>query len=414
MATGRVAGHGGHQEAQAQAADGPAHERVLLERELRDLLGGVWDALDVPGFMWLASVLGRPDSLLPERFSEYRLLYSLNITRTTRYLADILIPSVARAAPEWMPAPLSPFVFHPSRVEAHRDHNRSWTTHPHEAWLFVNGILTDKDVARLNAAYLADLFHRPITVIQNSTDGLVDDLRECVSEKAFGRTGEAATVAFPAIYDAIKDEERQRVVVIAHSQGTLIVAVVLRLMKLIYQPDGRADSRAAVPDAVRQAVRNAGIGLDIGDFDPIRREDLAKLELYCFANCATHMRYVDAAAGQPVIESFGNEHDIVARLGMLAPDPVRWGIEIDGPRYVRPSAWGHLLNRHYLRAIDRAQRRGHRRGPAENGAEPYVLTDPDAWPERHQPRLYRYLNGGDPISGSALSTSGANGATRSR
>ncbi len=414
MLTGRVARNGRHQKAPARGADGPAPERVVLKRELRDLLGGVWDALDVPGFAWLASVLGWPNSLLPERFSEYRLLYSLDIPRTLRYLADISIPSVARAAPEWVPAPLSPFVFHPSRVEAHRDHNRSWTSHSREAWLFVNGILTDADVAQLNATYLADLFHRPITVVQNATDGLLDDLSECVSEKAFDRTGEAATVAFPAIYDAITDAEKQRVVVIAHSQGTLIAAVVLRLMKLIYRPDGHAGARASVPDSVRQAVRDAGIGLDIGDFDPLSLGDLAKLELYCFANCATHMRYVDAAARQPRIESFGNEHDIVARLGMLAPNPVRWGIEIDGPRYLAPGAWGHLLNRHYLRAIDRTQRRGHKRGPAQSGPAPYVLLDPDAWPEPHQPHLYRYLNGGHPVPASAPSTPGANGATRTR
>jgi hypothetical protein len=240
--------------------------------------------------MWLASVLGWPDSLLPERYSEYRLLYSLNIPRTLCYLADILIPSVARAAPEWVPAPLSPFFFHPSRVEAHRDHNRSWTSHPHEAWLFVNGILTDEEVEQLNAAYLADLFHRPVTIIQNSTDGLLDDLRECVDEKAFGRTGEATTTAFPAIYDAIKDENKERVVLVAHSQGTLIAAVVLRLMKLIYRPEDRSRVPASVPHAVRQAVRDAGIGLDLGDFAPINHEDLKKLELYCFANCATHMR----------------------------------------------------------------------------------------------------------------------------
>ena len=48
--------------------------------------------------------------------------------------------------------------------------------------------------------------------------------------------GEAATVAFPAIYDALKDPQKERVVVVAHSQGTLIAAVVLRLMEFIYRP----------------------------------------------------------------------------------------------------------------------------------------------------------------------------------
>ena len=36
-------------------------------------------------------------------------------------------------------------------------------------------MMTDDHVAQINAAYLSHLFHRPITIIQNSTDsGLVD------------------------------------------------------------------------------------------------------------------------------------------------------------------------------------------------------------------------------------------------
>ena len=71
-----------------------------------------------------------------------------------------------------------------------------------------------------------------------------------------------------------------------------------------------------------------------------------------------------AADGRPLpwIESFGNENDIVARLGMLAPRPEQWGIRINGPRYERHGAWGHMLNEHYLKEIERRQKRG--RGPA--------------------------------------------------
>ena len=63
--------------------------------------------------------------------------------------------------------------------------------------------------------------------------------------------------------------------------------------------------------------------------------ELAKLEVYCFANCANTMPYIGAWDGRPApwIENFGNEHDIVARLGMLAPRAEYWGIDIAGPRY---------------------------------------------------------------------------------
>ena len=60
--------------------------------------------------------------------------------------------------------------------------------------------------------------------------------------------------------------------------------------------------------------------INLGDFEPLTGEELAKLEVDCFANCANTMPYIGAWDGRPVpwIENFGNQNDIVARLGMLA------------------------------------------------------------------------------------------------
>jgi len=370
---------------------------VVHDRRFADLVGGVVDALRIPGLFWIPSVAGWPHSWLPVRHSEYELAYGLDVARTARYLADVLIPSMPVYAPDWFPEPVAPLFFHPSRVDQHGDQYGDLTSNPREAWLFVNGILTDKDVAQVNADYLADLFHRPVKMLQNSTDGFVEDLAKCADEKTFRRIGEASTVSFPALYDALKDASKQRVVLIAHSQGTLISAVMLRLIELIYVPDGRARRRRPIGAAARKAVRDAGVGLDMEDFEPLTTDELARLELYCFANCATQMRYVDAKRRIPWIESFGNQYDIVARLGVLAPAPRKRGIVIDGPRYERKRAWGHLLNRHYLRAIDHRQRTGNKLGPVDDTAEPFVLLDPAAWPDELQPRLFRYINGGEPI-----------------
>ena len=122
--------------------------------------------------------------------------------------------------------------------------------------------------------------------------------------------------------------------------------------------------------------------------------ELAKLEVYCFANCANTMPYIGAWDGRPVpwIENFGNEHDIVARLGMLAPRAEHWGIDIAGPRYEHRGAWGHLLNEHYLAAIERCQKSGRRPG-GDGTSAPYELVGGavDA-----APRLFGYINGGVP------------------
>lgn len=53
---------------------------------------------------------------------------------------------------------------------------------------------------------------------------------ECASEK-LGATGEDVDNGFHVLLDAIADPQKKRVVLICHSQGTLIAAVVLRLIK---------------------------------------------------------------------------------------------------------------------------------------------------------------------------------------
>jgi len=312
--------------------------------------------------------------------------------RALGYLADILIPSVPRTPPPFTPPLLQRLSWHPSLILQRGDHHNSYTSHPDEAWFFVNGIMTNDALAQVNAAYLAYLFHRPITLIQNSTGGLAEDLLECALDKAWGRTREAATKTFPAVYDALKDPRKTRVVLVAHSQGTIIAGVVLRFMeRLIERRPRELELRPAGPEPVYPD----DMPLDPADFDPLEPSEIAKLEVYCFANAATTMRYVTTHEGAPVpwIESYGNQFDIVARLGVLAPNPDKRGVRIDGPRYERKAAWGHQLGDHYLQGIDRAQKQGRKRGPKTQTAAPYVLLNPDEFPGA-VPRLYQYLNGG--------------------
>jgi len=376
-------------------------------RELCHLVRGVHDALDIKPPLWLRSILGPPPWLPLKRFSEFGLLYPWRPIRAATYLADILVPSLPVTPPAWLPEVIAWPFLHPSKIQQRPDHNGNWTSYPREAWFFINGILTNDAVAQLNTAYLAYLFHRPITLVQNSTGGAIEDLVECAADKAFGATGEAATKAFPPIYDALKDPDKQRVVVIAHSQGTIIAGVVLRFMRLLYRrAEEQTDSRAARrepllgrADAEPEDVLPDDMPLDPTDFEALTDDEVAKLELYCLANCATRMRYLDERVdGRPIpwIESYGNQFDIVARLGGLAPNRKESGVEIDGPRYERRGAWGHLLNEHYLRGIEQAQKSGRKRGPRRESADPYVLINASEHSDAEVPRFFRYINGGSP------------------
>jgi hypothetical protein len=380
-----------------EIAESPEDWTIRHAPEWSELIAAVKAAVWFSPLDWPRSIFGNVSSMRKAPYSEYDLLWSGNIPRLTRYLADILIPSVPGRAPGWLRPPLSSLLFHRSHElkDAGRAPKRPFAG---EQWFFINGILTNEDIARINAAYLVDLFHRPVTVLWNSTDGLGVDLLECTTEK-LGATGEDVDSAFHPLLDAIASKANKRIVLISHSQGTIITAVLLRLMRGVYErtmSGKRRDLSKSDREAIRHQAAEEGLAVDPSRLKPVTSAEIAKLEVYCFANCASEMNYLDPALELPKIESYGNEHDLVARLGMLAPDAQECDIQIAGPRFVHRGMWGHLLNAHYLIDIDKARRRQATHGNAPAGAAPYVLIEGTA-PAGAIPHLFRYLNGGEAI-----------------
>jgi hypothetical protein len=375
-----------------------------------DLAAITMDALRIRPPRYIASLLGNPCSWLPpyRRFSEYTALNPWRPLRTAKTLFNWSVPSLPLAPPPLGPELIKALFYQPSVVLQRPDHVSSYTSFPEEHWFFINGILTNDVVAQLNSACLAQLFHRPVTMIQNSTDSLGIDLLQCALGKQWRHMTEPAIVAFPVIYDALVNPHKSRVVVVAHSQGTIILANVLAWLYSVVEAQeqpGEAVGRQPRAKMLRaggyapwEIVYPDRSRLDLDDFDRLSLADLRKLEVYCFATCANTMpHFMPAQADSPAlprIEHFANEHDIVARLGMLAPEPTRHEIRIEGPMYVQPKTWGHLLNEHHLFEIERLQRRGRKKGGA-GGACPFVLKKGSA-PAETTPRLYDYINGGVP------------------
>ena len=396
----------------SEATESPEIPESPLQQTSRDwdnLLGIAFDALRINPLRYLSSIFGPPRTWLPpfSRYSEFKIIDLWRPGRTAKFLANTWIPSIPRTPPTFGPPLLNSLFWQPTVILQRPDHNGSYTAFPDEAWFFVNGIMTNDSVAQINSAYLAYLFHRPLTMIQNSTDSLWIDLFECAVGKEWYRVVEPAVKALPPIYDALKSPHKQRVVVICHSQGTIIMSVVLRLLgQLFRRPaaalEAEAGARALFAEAPLYAppefVYPDEDPINLDDFDTLTEAELAKLEVYCFANCANTMTTIATAVdGRPLpwIESFGNENDIVARLGMLAPRPEQWGIRIDGPRYERHGAWGHMLNEHYLKEIERRQKRGRRPG-GDGTAAPYEPVAGSVEGADQAPRLFGYINGGIP------------------
>jgi hypothetical protein len=379
-----------------------------IAHDFNDLARIAGDAVKIRPPLFLASIFGKPSSWLPpyHPLSEYKIIDIWRLPRTIQYLLNISIPSIPLNPPSYGPPFVNSLFWRPTVILQRPDHNGSYTTFPKEAWFFINGILTNGSVAQINAALIASLFHRPVTLLQNSTSSLITDLLECALGKQWHRTTEAVEKAFPPIHQALKSE-KEKVVVLAHSQGTIIMSVILDLLLQLTDVDETAEAFSGA-EALEFAV-GAPAGpeflypyegaLRMDEFERLTVSELSKLEIYCFANCANHMSYLggfqDGGKPIPWIESFGNEMDIVARLGMLAPDPIGRNISIQGARYMRPGAWGHLLNEHYLLPIEAAQRLG-RKKSGRGGTQPFRYIDGDAIEERATPRLYDYINGGSP------------------
>jgi len=384
-----------------------------------DLALNVSHALQISPPDYVRSILGDPDSWSTETCppTELKLAQLREWSKGLPALAHILIPAVP-----WKPRDLSfPFsdvLFRPSAVFRYPTVANVSSPTPKERWFFINGICTDHSVVLLNAAYLHALFGRPLTVIHNFTRGVVPDLAACAVGKEWEQVTESAAVAFPPIYAALKNTTRERIILLGHSQGTILSAVVLALLEELYLPmQARLAAQVVVrperavarklakrwgfertmraPDKGRDAQCATAMPSfpwpDYGQRQPeqITLEELRKLEIYCFANCASEMVGVKTrdqnGVPTPWIESYGNEKDIVARLGVLANLKGPGSVSIAGDRYRRDAAWGHLLNAHYLYPMMQSRKSG----DAAGGLVP--LNG-----KRSMPRLFEYLNAKSP------------------
>src|SRR3974390_1849830 len=392
-----------------------------MDKKTLDLAFNVSYALQICPPDYVHSILGDPGSLSTETCprTELQLAEFREWSKGLAALAHILIPALPWGPPAFS-FPFSDVLFRPSVVFRYPRHPTVENRTPKEMWFFINGICTDRSVIRLNADFLYRLFKRPRTVVHNFTRGILADLAACAVGKEWDQMTESAAVAFPPIYAALKDKNCERLILLGHSQGTILCAVVLAALQELNAPHQKW-LRALVDVGLERAVarklatrwdferilQGAKDGRDVkpavlSSFlwpghgrrqpEPVTREELHKLEIYCFANCATEMHPIPFKgrganqAGPAWIESYGNEMDIVARLGVLANIQGPGSVRIAGDRYIRNAAWGHLLNAHYLHPMMAAR-------DAKKPAGGLVALQGN---RRSIPRLFGYLDAKSP------------------
>jgi hypothetical protein len=174
-------------------------------------------------------------------------------------------------------------------------------------WFFVNGIMTNVRIAQNNATALNVVFDKLITVLHNPTRGIFMDIYECLMGRTFNRTVNITLKMFNHIKPIL--EQGNKVVLLGHSQGGIIVSNIVRL------------------------IIESGLPLSDG-----------QLEVYTLAGAQDEFSTIEGMC----CEHFANEKDYVARIGVL-----NYKDRIEGDHYVRDGATGHLLNAHYLEALTR-------------------------------------------------------------
>ena len=290
--------------------------------------------------LWVAlfGIIGLPTSWLEILQTFYRLGQGNIVEKLIHFAAQIFQILVFRpfecppSLDNSLPRILKQFLFRdPERLIPPPDAQLRQAPVKDEYWIFVNGVATTTALAQANSDFLFRLFGRPIWTCYNPTDSIWIDLLECIVDKIglldwFWETKPARMLA-QSLRKALAEAEQgqyKRVVLIAHSQGTIITSVALRQ---ILQGD-------------RQ----------------VKEQSRKFLEIYCFADCAHQMLVRDAYGVQVVnyLENISNGVDSVAWLGVLFPWKKFWqdvrgrGSVIEGSMVTEPARWGHFFNTHYL------------------------------------------------------------------
>ena len=215
-------------------------------------------------------------------------------------------------------------------------------SHKDEKWLFVNGCATNHVGLQKNVDLLSKTFGREVIGIHNKSFGLVADVLECLIQRCFAYKTNDVRVAYNSVKPLLTDRTVTKIVLLGHSQGGIIVSLVLDQL-----------------------------------FAEMPPENMAKLEIYTFGSAASHFSnpaislcsntkpaspspkvHFDSlsspAQQQHVIshiEHYANEYDVIPRWGVLHSVCDIQNNRYAGSVFVRMQASGHMFNQHYMDAM---------------------------------------------------------------
>ncbi|TGZ77422.1 hypothetical protein EX30DRAFT_199684 [Ascodesmis nigricans] len=214
---------------------------------------------------------------------------------------------------------------------------RGFPQRPEERWLFVNGICAGTQWLQDNIDSIATIFGRHVTGVHNTTYGVLWDLVECLIQRDFLYSTEDTRLTYNYIKTTLLDPSVKRVVIMAHSQGGIIVSSVIDALYADLMPE--AFDKLEIYTFGCAATRFC---------NPPR--PLTPSESGLTPPTPTHPRQIAA------IEHYVNDHDYVARIGVLHFVRGKPRNQYVGRVFTRLNVGGHLFNQHYLQNMFAGER----------------------------------------------------------
>ena len=197
---------------------------------------------------------------------------------------------------------------------------------------------------------LASTFQRPVIGVHNRSYGAILDLIECLIQRSFHYETQDVRVAEASLQDMLEDESVKKVVVIAHSQGGLIVSLVLDRLYSI------------VPAHLFAKLEIYTFGSAAAQFhNPLTSQSKARSEpatpiqskVPSMASSSSAPPVLSAPPEMrdrliPTIEHYVNRKDLVPTWGVLYHIILGTGTTYSGRVFVHEKASGHLFDEHYL------------------------------------------------------------------
>ena len=234
----------------------------------------------------------------------------------TEVLNKIILIKLPFHRPSFLPGVLGDLLFGDNSRYITCDKDNDNESSSTSCCIYINGMMmTDLETIKNHKKKIQHKFPLlpSIHYFYNASDSFFTDLYECILNKQTTRHSEASDKFFLVLVSKLVDPQMKKVVLIAHSQGTIVVSTVLTKLK--------------------------ELGLDKECY-------MNKLELYLFSNCSTTTKYIIPDKKLPYIENISNEHDFVSRFGMTTSQQKL--VDIDGEMIIMKDKYGHLFGKNYL------------------------------------------------------------------